>query len=275
MMKGKNPHDWKGPIIIASQPGTSIDLMFYKDVTPTSLRVAADFFKCFGSGIDKSGPTMISGEAAMQRLFPEKPKDMVQGVQIASKGDVILHGKIKFTEVQAPLGHPIFNIKPTEISNYMGIPSLMKVGGFAKEDMEKADKMGFNALQNRTALFLNMEADTHDHRWGWAEFLDWHKMIGTVLVVRQDKKALTTPQVEALAKFYRFELCLAMGELSESFYSASGEKSGQKHIQKAKEEFVKTQMCKEAFEKYFFALKKQNVDLGVGTWEHALSPYAL
>ena len=115
MMKGKNRHDWKGPMIIASQPGTSIDPMFYKDVTPTSLRVAADFFKWFGSGVGNSAPTLISGEVAMQRLFPEKPKDVVQGLQIASKGDVILHGKVKFTEVQAPLDHPIFSIKPTEI----------------------------------------------------------------------------------------------------------------------------------------------------------------
>ncbi|PVH77784.1 hypothetical protein DL98DRAFT_637038 [Cadophora sp. DSE1049] len=120
-----------------------------------------------------------------------------------------------------------------------------------------------------------MEADTRGQRWGWADFLEWDKMIGTVLVVRQDKKALTSPQVEALAKFCRFELCPAMGELSESFYDSSGEKRDEKDIQKAKEEFIKTRVGKEAFEKYFNTFKEQKLDIGDGAWEYAVSPYWL
>ncbi|PVH77783.1 hypothetical protein DL98DRAFT_534543 [Cadophora sp. DSE1049] len=72
MLKGKNRHDWKGPIIIVSQPGTKIDPVFYQDVTPPSLRLAVDFLRCYGSGLDSPGPVFISGAAVMQRLFPSQ-----------------------------------------------------------------------------------------------------------------------------------------------------------------------------------------------------------
>ncbi|XMA14735.1 hypothetical protein WAI453_007526 [Rhynchosporium graminicola] len=201
MMKGvyQQENHWKGLIVIVSRPGTLINPLVYKDVTATTFRVTIDFFKAINSGLDSPGLKVPTTEAATDHLVPHS--NMVQGVEIASKGDAFLHGKMRYTEVQVSFDNPIFTISPTQISEHMGFPlQVRNAGDFRRRDVEKGDKMGFNTFKNRSALFLNMEADIQGHNWGWADIFVWDQDIGTVLVVRQDKRLLTSPQVEALAK---------------------------------------------------------------------------
>ncbi|KAH7317865.1 hypothetical protein BKA65DRAFT_515328 [Rhexocercosporidium sp. MPI-PUGE-AT-0058] len=261
-------------MVILSQPRTKVDPPVFKDATTTSLRVVADFFKNYGSGLNSSGATITIGPPAIQHQAQAQLLNFNQGVQIASRDDVVLHGRMKFTEVQVPLGHEIFASKSTEISRHMEIPLLVKkIGGFRREDLGNGNQLGINAFQNRTALYLNMEASLSGEKWGYADFIEWNKTIGTVLVVRQDKNALTAPHVESIATYCKLELCELMGELGEGFYNAEGEPKSMQDIRKAKESFIKAYMSKEAVEKYFYGMKQKRVDAGDGAWEYATSPY--
>ncbi|KAG4432084.1 hypothetical protein IFR05_012438 [Cadophora sp. M221] len=69
-VNGKQRHDWKGPMVILSQPGTLADSHVFKDVNATIFRVAVDYFKNYGPqlGHDTSGTTLISGTNVMQHL---------------------------------------------------------------------------------------------------------------------------------------------------------------------------------------------------------------
>ncbi|KAH6715788.1 hypothetical protein BKA61DRAFT_719822 [Leptodontidium sp. MPI-SDFR-AT-0119] len=186
---------------------------------------------------------MAKSVVASTHLAKKKPSNFVQGVGIASKGDVMLHGRMKFTEVQVPLGHPIFASKSTEISNYMGIPPLVKkIGVFSKDDLDNGYKLGINR-----------------ERWGYADFIEWDKTIGTVLVVRQDKAAITSPQVEAITSFCKLELY--------------GNRKGKQEIRKMKDQFLKVHMGKKAFENYLYEMKQRKIDAGDGASENATSPY--
>ncbi|KAH7386479.1 hypothetical protein BKA64DRAFT_646034 [Cadophora sp. MPI-SDFR-AT-0126] len=272
-MKGKHRHDWKGPIVVLSQPGTLTEPSSYRDIVPSDLRVAADFFRVYGKGLDYKGPLLTFVPAAPYNGNPGGSSQAVQAVLIASKSDEELYGKVKFQEVHIPVNHPVFNYaKPTDISVQMGIPLLVaKTGNLKMKDMEKGDKIKINAFQNRTALFLNIEATLNGERWGFADHLVWDREIGTVLVVRQDKRPITAQQVEAIAKFCRYELCPAMSDLSSSLCDMDD--ISDEEMRNAKAEFAETQMCKQAFEKFFSVLRQQKLDDGDGSWEHARSPY--
>ena len=208
MMMGKLRHDWKGDIVLLSQAGTLKNPPSYQDIVPSDLRVAADFFRVYGSGLDHRGPPIMIGPVPTQDPFSNTNPESVQGVLIASKGDVVMDGKVKFAQVSVTMNHPMFNFaKPTQISVHMGMPLLVrKISNFSRADLERGDKHYINPFQNRTALFLNMEADHRGESWGYADIIEWDQTIGSVLVVRQDKKALTAQHVEAITKFCRFEL---------------------------------------------------------------------
>ncbi|CZT53354.1 uncharacterized protein RSE6_14851 [Rhynchosporium secalis] len=182
---------------------------------------------------------------------------------------------MKYTEVQVPVDHPIFTISPTQISDHMGFPlHVRKVGDFRRRDIEKGDNMGINAFKNRSALFLNMEAEIQGHNWGWADIFVWDQDIGTVLVVRQDKRLLTSPQVEALAKYCKLELLEHMEILGEGFYDESGGPKSKAEVLKAKKDSIRLHIGREAFEKYFHEVKEKKVLAGDGSWEHAKAPYS-
>lgn len=42
--RGKMTHDWRGPIVVMHQPGTSSDPLVYEDILAGDLRIAIDYF---------------------------------------------------------------------------------------------------------------------------------------------------------------------------------------------------------------------------------------
>jgi hypothetical protein len=222
MMKGKHKFNWKGPLVIFSQPGTKSDPLVYQDVIPADLRVVTDLFLCYGDGVGKNegitlGPPGLDG---LKQLYPSLYKDSntIYGVDISSKGDQEILNKVKFIPAEISPTHPIFNdTKPTSISTHMGLPLLVrKYGNLPRSWIEKGNQLNINPFENRTALFLNLNADPKGGSWGYADTLEWDLCgVGTVLVVRADKKAISEEQVEALAHFCRYELSPAMSQANE------------------------------------------------------------
>ncbi|EKD16944.1 uncharacterized protein L3040_006230 [Drepanopeziza brunnea f. sp. 'multigermtubi'] len=253
VMKGTQGYDWKGPIVVYSQPGTSIDSPTFLDVTAADLRIVVDFLRHCGGKAD----------------------DFVQTVRISSKGDEKLHGKRKFYHIKVPDSHEIFNTRPTEISTIMGLPILVqKTGLFNPADVEKGSRLGFNPFENYTAAALNTIATPQNDYWGSLDMQDWDMVIGTVLVVRQDKKDMSTGQVEALARFCREVLRPAMAALEDSFFCPTGIPD-RDDVWAAREEFVKTQMTREAFEIFLEKLKAEKVAAGDSSWDRVVSPYSV
>ena len=203
--------------------------------------------------------------------------NIIRGVNIASKEDQHFLGMVKFSRVDIPANHPIFNMKPTSISGYMKLPLLVsKHGNSPMEWLRQQDKLGFNPLQNRTALFLNFEADPRSNKWGFTDLREWDRDIGSVVVVRQDKKDITPQQVEALCHFCQHELRGPMERLEESLGVGDdyGDEGGLPNTQvREREKFVKENMCQEKFEEFFRKFKRDKLAAEDGSWERAVSPY--
>jgi hypothetical protein len=277
MMKGKHKFNWKGPLIIFSQPGTKTDPLVYQDVVPADFRVVTDFFLCYGDGVGKDEGLTLGppGLDDLKAFFPSLYKDSntIYGVDISSKGDQEILNKVKFIEVEISPTHPIFkDTKPTSISIRMGLPILVrKHGNLPRSWIAKEKQLNINPFENRTALYLNLDANPKSDYWGFTDTVEWDMDIGTVLVVRKDRKAISEQQVEALAHFCRYELSPSMSQADEDAW-AVGDIEDEDH-RKVKEACIKTHMCREKFEEFFEKFKAEKLAAGDGAWEYALSPY--
>ncbi|KAI9050605.1 hypothetical protein LZ554_005764 [Drepanopeziza brunnea f. sp. 'monogermtubi'] len=253
MLKGKQGYNWKGPIVVYSQPGTSIDPPTFLDVTAADLRIVVDFLRRCGG----------------------KASDFVQTVRISSKGDEKLHEKHKFYHIKVPDCHEIFDTRPTEISTIMGLPLLVqKIGLFNPADVVKGSRLGFNPFENHAAAALNTIATPYNDHWGFPDRREWDTVIGTVLVARQDKKDMSRGQVEALARFCRDVLRPAMAEQEDSFFCETGIPD-RDDVWAARAEFNQTQMTREAFEIFLERLKAEKVAAGDSSWDKVVSPYSV
>jgi hypothetical protein len=280
MMKGKHKFNWKGPLAIFSQPGTKTDPLVYQDVVPADLRVVTDFFLCYGNGVGKDEGVTLGppGLDHLKNIFPGLYKDSntIYGVDISSKGDQEILNKVKFIGVEISPTHPIFkDTKPTSISIHMGLPLLVrKYGNLPRSWIAKGEQLNISPFENRTALFLNLNANPKSDSWGYADIIEWDLCgVGTVLVVRADKKAISEQQVEALARFCRDELLPGMQMVEEDAWAIEDGDVSDKDHWKIKEEWIKTHMCREKFEEFFEKFKAEKLAAGDGAWEYALSPY--
>ncbi|TGO17736.1 hypothetical protein BTUL_0015g00720 [Botrytis tulipae] len=202
----------------------------------------------------------------------------VKAVYIHCLGDRKILGLPKYTEVTISDSHVIFTReKPTDISVHMGIPLLTRKTGYI--DPRWADKKSGvdyaspkNPMSNIKALYLNLRADVENEEyWGWADMEKWDKVIGTVLVARQDKKDITAHEFEGLARFCYYDLSPAMGELGEYIYEDYPKKSDRR---KVREKFTKDFMCQAKFEECYEKLKSERVAAGKSLWTAAVSPYS-
>ena len=112
---------------------------------------------------------------------------IVKGVNIASKGDIHFLKKKKFYAVDIPANHIIFTdttgtIKPN-LCIGEGIPILVRqqygnVNNEWKESALKADPPVM-PMQNRTAMFLNIDTHIGSEVWGFADLTVWDPDIGS------------------------------------------------------------------------------------------------
>ena len=89
--------------------------------------------------------------------------------------------------------------KQPPISTLIGV--LLLTRKYPPDRAWKDDQtVGFCPYENVAATFLHLNADPQGSSWGWAP-LRRKDNVGSVIVVREDGKALTPYQVEALSYY--------------------------------------------------------------------------
>ncbi|KAF2427809.1 hypothetical protein EJ08DRAFT_332571 [Tothia fuscella] len=130
----------------------------------------------------------------------------VKGVRINCLGDQQKNGKPKFEAVDIPITHSIFTKhSKSDIGARVGLPIFI----------EKVSAIPLYSsgteIMNQSATFLNLCLDPHAQfgggvlGFGWAPW-KWQNDVGSVVIVRQDKKPLSPFHVEALAKYAQNEV---------------------------------------------------------------------
>lgn len=190
---------WCGPLIAVAHRDSGINPVYCKDFNMADFRHLADHFRsyrfkpCNHSGI-KSSP-FASDDLMI--------KTKIKGVRINCAADRNLMGRPPFEEVNLLATDRIFFEHDTsEIAARIGIPIFTR-----KLLPDPKWRNGPQAdHENRNALFLHINCDPNAKfggeclGWGWASAA-WLKSIGSVIVVRQDKKPLSLWHMEALCKY--------------------------------------------------------------------------
>jgi hypothetical protein len=152
---------------------------------------------------------------------------MVKGVKINCIGDQKVFNKPHFEAVEVSLTDPIFSSYDTsDIAKRIGLPVFTRRCPPDPKWASNEDNKTFehqSPFNNQDATFLHLCCDpkadldslTGTLGWGWAS-REWQNSVGSTIVVRQDKKPLSTLHVEALCRYCRYEirplLAHSMGE---------------------------------------------------------------
>jgi hypothetical protein len=196
-------HDWRGPIIAYGMVGTGIDPTSCRDIDMNDFRHIADYILSYNYK-----PTPVSHQSI-------SPK--VKGVRINCNGDRKMFNKPCFEAVELSSTDLIFSDRDTsDIAERIGLPIFTQRcppnPGWANELENKIFENG-SPFNNQEATFLHLccdpkaEFDLHTGimGWGWAS-QRWQNSVGSIIVVRQDKKPLSPLHVEALSKYCRYEI---------------------------------------------------------------------
>ena len=246
--RGAMVHDWRGPIVVLHQPGTYLDLPCYEDVTIADFRHAVDYFSSHGS---RPVPDLQD--------LTIRDYSKIVGIKVTCLGDQEVLGLEPYVAVGVPRDHPVFlSSNPTAISKLIEFPVL--VWKYLPDRAWK-DNRDIDPYQNRAATFLRFDADPESKTWGWAPFPEWQNEVGGVLVVRQDKKDLTSYQVEALCHFCLFRM-------QPLFEDSLGGGS----VERTREE-VMGFMNRNSFTSFFEEYRKERAEQD-SAWATAKSPYA-
>ncbi|KAF7853953.1 hypothetical protein EAF04_010619 [Stromatinia cepivora] len=211
---------WRCPVTFHSCVGMKLDRLEVRtpnlDATMSDLHVALHFLQTFpGQNV---GPEALSLGALCQIKFwkpqlfysfmKKYAKDAVYtGVSISCPGDVKFLGRVKYAPAEVLPNHPIFHAEDQSLSRFppilrqTGIPLIARkvchdpAGRFPRhwviEDLKNNAALALHLITDVKGLHFNMGVVGNN----------WHKFLGSVLVVRQDKKPLTPHQVEALVMF--------------------------------------------------------------------------
>ena len=203
-MDGHAWSTWRGPLIIMAKAGTDFDPAFYFDVTLNDFRDAADYTHYFRETIG-SATDGIASEGHWGKLISREDGGKVQVVRVACRGEQIAHGVPEFSSVEIPKTHPAFRLAddPPAIADVLSEPiSVFK-------EKPPANLCGSEAVAGSldnpaiSVLYCNV-----GHSWSTqiAELGtvqdNWSQEVGTVLVLRRDKRDIRVDWVQALC-----ELC--------------------------------------------------------------------
>ncbi|KAF2133075.1 hypothetical protein P153DRAFT_284244, partial [Dothidotthia symphoricarpi CBS 119687] len=194
-------HEWRGPIVAYGTEllgGMSIDPKQTVDLAPSDLRTIVHFlnvFNCQGSMAD-----------GMQEMRP------IAGVRINCGGDVEHGGRLKYEPVTVPAYHRIFEEPAAPISTRFGFPvTMQRVRGSYNRWNNGTMADGWLAFCNPAATYIYLGCDpkvrdnTAGPSWGFAP-MKWQNSVGSVLLMRQDKKTLLPEHAAALSDYCQFHL---------------------------------------------------------------------
>lgn len=202
-------HDWRGPIIAYGKVGLSVNPICCRDLNMKDFRHITDYFLTYNVK-----PTPV----------PQQPRGTkIKGVMINCIGDQVKFGKAHFEAVEVSSTDSIFFAHDTsDIAHRIDLPIFTRRCPPDPQWLNEPENDNFN-FDNQEATFLHLCCDPRadsDLRsgklgWGWAS-MQWQNNVGSIIVVRQDKKALLPLHVEALCDYCRYEirplLAHSMGE---------------------------------------------------------------
>ena len=222
--KDQHFHDWRGPMVVIPSRGITLDPEGCKDATLADLRCAADYFTAYGAGEAEKGP--------------HSQGYCVEGVRISCVGDMVTHGVPKFSALRVPMDHPMVRIcahvEPSHhrihlffalrvsmehpmfgiqtsipISKTLEMPLLahqLRPDVAWKDYRTCSERFGHSSpYENIPTTFLHMKTDPDISWWGWAP-MRWQNDVGSVIVVRQDRKPLVPKHIDALCDYCQFTL---------------------------------------------------------------------
>ncbi|KAF8857642.1 hypothetical protein BDZ45DRAFT_426042 [Acephala macrosclerotiorum] len=200
---------WGGPMVVLAteNQNCAMDEPVWRDVVVEDLRWIFDYWRYGDEPLPFGG---VRGEKIV--VTPEMG---ISGVQngISDTGRVTAVGgrsikaviiccqeerKVRGTFVEAPIGidHPIFRESPTQISKKMELPLLM----YKFPVQATAPGLDDKEFRNPEASALQRILDVDDPGWGLVAD-EYFGNIGSVLVVRADRKDLDVKQVDMLVGF--------------------------------------------------------------------------
>ncbi|CAH0396254.1 unnamed protein product [Bemisia tabaci] len=167
---------WLGPIVAYGMVGHAMDPRVIRDLTMADFKHITDYFISYRYG------TQVS---------------LVKGVRINCDGDRELCKRPPFEAVEVSPDILFSDQDTSSIAERMGLPIFVRK--YSPDPKWEADP---SAYGNSNATFLHMCCDPKSEWWGWAP-LHWRTQVGSVFVIRQDKKPLLPLHVEALCHYCR------------------------------------------------------------------------
>ncbi|MCJ1354843.1 MAG: hypothetical protein MMC33_004833 [Icmadophila ericetorum] len=186
--KGKMKHHWKGTVMVMRKRDLEQHPSFYGDITMIDFRDVVDWLSDYGNQNYMTGVEKDTGKYSKK----------VKGVLLNCQGDLMLKsGQFSrcFEPIEVPTEHPVFSTPMAPISKCVG--HALRARKLLPNSSWKHDRASYD---NRKATFLYLCADEQDDVWGWAP-PEWQSYVGSVLVVRDDKKDLTPEQLEVMCDF--------------------------------------------------------------------------
>ncbi|KAG4438114.1 hypothetical protein IFR05_006394 [Cadophora sp. M221] len=222
------PYDWRGNILmmnykglvgknISSQANSGEPIVLsaiqiggemepyqdFQDVTLGDFRIAVDYLGIMNK--------LMGDDAAKEK------NRKVKGVLIRCEGDIGINKKKtgkweRYSKVEVPKDHTIWDSQPTGASKIMGFPLLVQ-----KQPHNPAWKPNDHTrFDNQPATFLNLTVDPKiSNLWGFAP-PEWQSEVGSVLLVRKDQKDLSREQAWAMAEFMQFKVSDSFEDAMES-----------------------------------------------------------
>ena len=193
-------HEWRGPIVTYARLGQGIEPSACKDFDMVDFRHVTDYFLSYA-------------------YKPPKPKanvERVKGVRINCLGDVKMLKRPQFEAVEIPTTDAIFTEHDTsDIADKIGIPILTRRCPPDPKWVNSKHAMFAHKTPttNQDATFLHQCCDPGAEfdlsigslGWGWCP-MRWQSDVGSVVVVRKDKKLLLPMHMEALARYCRYDV---------------------------------------------------------------------
>jgi hypothetical protein len=201
----------------------------------------------------------------------------VKAVVMSCLGDRNLLGHDKYVQVELKADHYAFDVNCTKISGAISLPIATYILP-ADEAWRRSDGsagLGFNPYENREITFMHMDISAVDDHWGFANMREWDIRVGSVLVVRKDKKDLTIHHVEAHAVYCSTVLRDHVRKQldAERSREIGGHPMTQAEKRNGRFHVICGYMNKAAFSDFFEDMKKEKIAAGFRDWASATNPY--
>ncbi|KAI1152130.1 hypothetical protein F4825DRAFT_476394 [Nemania diffusa] len=205
--------DWRGPIVAygVAKPSPGVE-DYYRDVDMNDFRHIADYFISYASDRTTCLSVMLPATA-----------NRVRGVRINCDGDQWMFNKPHFEEIELGAMHDIFVEHDTsDIADRINLPIFTK-RCFPHPNWAALYPF-LPMYDNEDATYLHLCCDPKVKRdrsrrilgWGRASE-DWQKEVGSIIVVRHDKKPISRWHVEALCGYCRYEIKPYLGHSNGEF----------------------------------------------------------